>query len=51
VRFFFALLVFPVLASAPAAAEENGARLFTPCRACHSLDPVDQGLPGSISQA
>jgi cytochrome c len=40
------LLVFPVLASAPAAAEENGERLFTPCRACHSLDPVDQGLPG-----
>ena len=45
-RFFFALLVFPVLASAPAAAEENGERLFTPCRACHSLDPIDQGLPG-----
>ena len=45
-RFFFALLVLPVLASAPAAAEENGERLFTPCRACHSLDPTDQGLPG-----
>ena len=27
-------------------AAEDGARLFTPCRACHSLDPADQGLPG-----
>ncbi len=35
------LLLFPV----PAAAED-GAKLFTPCRACHSLDPADQGLPG-----
>ena len=39
----FALLL---LASAPAIAEEDGARLFTPCRACHSLDPNERGLPG-----
>jgi len=39
----FALLL---LASAPAIAEEDGARLFTPCRACHSLDPAERGLPG-----
>ena len=45
-RFFVALLLLKLLASAPAAAEGNGERLFTPCRACHSLDPVDQGLPG-----
>ena len=37
----FMLLLIPVSASA-----EDGARLFTPCRACHSLDPADQGLPG-----
>ena len=30
----------------PALAEENGARAFTPCRACHSLDPAERGLPG-----
>lgn len=35
-----------MLASAPASADEDGARLFTPCRACHSLDPVERGLPG-----
>jgi len=28
------------------AAAEDGAKLFTPCRACHSLDQADQGLPG-----
>ena len=39
----FALLL---LASAPAIAEEDGARLFTPCRACHSLDPAERNLPG-----
>ena len=32
-------LPFPALA-------EDGARAFTPCRACHSLDPVERGLPG-----
>jgi cytochrome c len=46
VRLFAVLLVLPVLAAAAAAAEENGERLFTPCRACHSLDPAQQGLPG-----
>jgi cytochrome c len=40
------LLLFPILATAPAAAEENSARLFAPCRACHSLDPAERGLPG-----
>ena len=35
------LLLMSVSASA-----EDGATLFTPCRACHSLDPTDQGLPG-----
>jgi len=43
---WFALLLLPVLASASARAEEDGARLFTPCRACHSLDPAERGLPG-----
>jgi cytochrome c len=44
VRWFaFPLLL---LASAPANSEEDGARLFTPCRACHSLDPAERGLPG-----
>ena len=37
----FLLLLIPFSASA-----EDGAKLFTPCRACHSLDPADQGLPG-----
>ena len=45
-RCLAALLVLPVLAAAPAAAEENGERLFAPCRACHSLDPAVRGLPG-----
>jgi cytochrome c len=35
-----------MLVPASAAAEENGARAFTPCRACHSLDPAERGLPG-----
>ena len=42
-------LAFPLLlmlASAPSSAEEDGARLFTPCRACHGLDPAERGLPG-----
>jgi cytochrome c len=40
------LLLLPVLAAAPAVAQENGAHLFAPCRACHSLDPAERGLPG-----
>jgi cytochrome c len=39
------LLLLPMLAAAPAAAE-HGAGLFAPCRACHSLDPTERGLPG-----
>ena len=35
-----------MLTAAPAAAEQDGARLFAPCRACHSLDPAERGLPG-----
>jgi cytochrome c len=35
------LLLIPV-----AAAAEDGERLFTPCRACHSLDPAERGMPG-----
>ena len=39
--------MLPVLALLPAAAaQEDGARLFEPCRACHSLDPAAQGMPG-----
>ena len=45
-RLFAVLLLLPVLAPAPALAEEDGARAFTPCRACHSLDPAERGLPG-----
>ena len=43
-RLFAVLLLLPALA--PANAEEGGARAFTPCRACHSLDPAERGLPG-----
>ena len=45
-RLFAVLVLLPLLATAPAAAEEDGTRLFTPCRACHSLDPAERGLPG-----
>ena len=45
-RLFALLLLLPLLASPSASAEEDGARLFTPCRACHSLDPVERALPG-----
>jgi cytochrome c len=46
VRSFAVLLLLPMLLPAFAAAEENGGRAFTPCRACHSLDPIERGLPG-----
>jgi cytochrome c len=46
VRLFAVLLLLPMLLPASAAAEENGAPAFTPCRACHSLDPAERGLPG-----
>ena len=45
-RSFAVLLLLPMLLPTAAAAEENGARAFTPCRACHSLDPAERGLPG-----
>ena len=45
-RLFAVLVLLPLLATAPASAEEDGTRLFTPCRACHSLDPAERGLPG-----
>jgi cytochrome c len=47
VRFFGTPLLLPLVALLPAAAaQEDGARVFEPCRACHSLDPAAQGLPG-----
>ena len=45
-RWFAFLLLLPMLTSAAASGEEDGVRLFTPCRACHSLDPAERGLPG-----
>ena len=42
-RSFFVLLLLLIPVSAAA---EDGAKLFTSCRACHSLDAADQGLPG-----
>ena len=43
---FAVLLLLSLLLPAAVAAEENGARAFTPCRACHSLDPAERNLPG-----
>lgn len=43
---FFVVLLLPLLAMAPVAAEADGERLFATCRACHSLDPAARGLPG-----
>jgi len=45
VRFFAVLLLMPVLLP-PSARAEDGAQAFTPCRACHSLDPAERNLPG-----
>ena len=45
-RFFVILLLLTIAAAAPAAAEAAGEGLFAPCRACHSLDPAEQGRPG-----
>jgi cytochrome c len=45
VRSVSVLLLLPVLLPPPAMAE-NGAQAFTPCRACHSLDPAERNLPG-----
>jgi cytochrome c len=44
VKFFAVLLLLSLPAAA--LAEEDGARVFTSCRACHSLDPAERGLPG-----
>jgi cytochrome c len=38
--------LLPLLALPAVTAQEDGARLFEPCRTCHSLDPAAQGLPG-----
>jgi cytochrome c len=46
VRFSLVLLLLAFLAAAPVAAEDAGERHFAPCRACHSLDPAERGLPG-----
>jgi cytochrome c len=46
VRSFALLLPLSLLLPSSAPAEENGVRAFTPCRACHSLDPAERGLPG-----
>ena len=41
---FFAFLLLVLVA--PPAVAEDGAQAFTPCRACHSLDPAERNLPG-----
>jgi cytochrome c len=43
---FAVLPLLSLLLPASATAEENGVRAFTPCRACHSLDPAERNLPG-----
>ena len=45
-RSFAVLLLLSLLLPASTIAEENGVRAFTPCRACHSLDPAERNLPG-----
>ncbi len=42
----FPAVLLLLLLPAAALADEDGARAFTPCRACHSLDPAERGLPG-----
>ena len=44
-RSFAVLLLMAILLPPPAMAED-GAQAFTPCRACHSLDPAERNLPG-----
>ena len=44
-RSFAVLLLMPILLP-PSAMAEDGAQAFTPCRACHSLDPAERNLPG-----
>ncbi|ANW01987.1 c-type cytochrome [Bradyrhizobium icense] len=45
-KFFTVPLLLLFSLPLPALAEEGGARAFAPCRACHSLDPAERGLPG-----
>jgi cytochrome c2 len=45
VRFFAVLLPVLILLTPPGMAQD-AAQAFTPCRACHSLDPAERGLPG-----
>jgi cytochrome c len=45
VRSSAVLLLVTILLTPPAMAED-GAQAFTPCRACHSLDPAERNLPG-----
>lgn len=45
-RVIAVLLLLAIPATAPATAEDGGERLFALCRACHSLDPAERGLPG-----
>jgi cytochrome c len=45
VRSFAVLLLISILPP-PSAMAEDGAQAFTPCRACHSLDPAERNLPG-----
>jgi cytochrome c len=46
VKSFAVLLLLLLSLPAPALAEEDGARAFAPCRACHSLDRAERSLPG-----
>ena len=42
----FAVLLLMGILLPPSAMAEDGAQAFTPCRACHSLDPAERNLPG-----
>jgi len=42
----FAVLLPVLILLTPPAMAEDGAQAFAPCRACHSLDPAERGLPG-----
>jgi cytochrome c len=43
---FFAVLLLMAMLPPPSAMAQDGAQAFTPCRACHSLDPAGRNLPG-----
>jgi len=38
--------LLPLAAALPAAAAQEDGTLFEPCRACHSLDLAERGMPG-----